>query len=327
MKKVLFATTALALSAGIAAADVSLSGYGRFGLATYSANDGDESKTWTEQRLRLNITASTQSDSGVEFGAKFRIQYDDGDEGAGANNAQFYFVYEGLTVQVGNVTTALDEDTADVFYGSELGLTDTSFGDSRSAFFAYGSKAYDGARSGIYGKYAISDFTIEASYIDPNQYSKDNLVDVNGVPTDTGISEETSLVLSYASGPITLATGATWDGAGVSDNNIWYVGGAYAFSDMFKAGLTYIDEGEEGGYDLGKTITLYGSYATGPVEVKAYVAQISDYDDVFDATYTTDTAFGIGGAYDLGGGVSLLGGVHRDYAEEGYGELGVKFKF
>lgn len=109
------------------------------------------------------------------------------------------------------------------------------------------------------------------------------------------------------------------DGAGVSDNNIWYVGGAYAFSDMFKAGLTYIDEGEEGGYDLGKTITLYGSYATGPANS---LRRSNQRLRRRRRTYTTDTAFGIGGSYDLGGGVSLLGGVHRDYAEEGYGELG-----
>ena len=39
MKKVLFATTALIATAGMAAAEVKISGYGRFGLDWNEAND------------------------------------------------------------------------------------------------------------------------------------------------------------------------------------------------------------------------------------------------------------------------------------------------
>ncbi|HEY0214012.1 MAG TPA: porin, partial [Paenirhodobacter sp.] len=64
MKKVLFATTALVFSAGIAAADVSISGYGRFGASYDSSKSGNESKSWIEQRLRFNVDASTTTDDG-----------------------------------------------------------------------------------------------------------------------------------------------------------------------------------------------------------------------------------------------------------------------
>lgn len=332
MKKVLFATTALVLSAGFAAADVSLSGYGRFGLSYDSGNDdttvdkngvSHSSKTWMEQRLRLDIKATTTTDSGLVFGGKFRVQYDDGDtSGATTNAAQFYFTYEGATVQVGNVTTALDEDTAGLFYGSETGLTDSSWGDSRSSFFAYSSKGGLGSQSGIYGKYTIDGFTAEASYIDPNQYGD------NG----EGVKAEKSAVLSYSDDAITVAAGATWNGAGASDNTVWYVGGKYAFNDQFAAGLNYIDEGSVTdadfapvGSDLGKTITLYGTYTTGPVEVLAYVANYYDYDDAI--SYEKDTVYGIGANYDLGGGTTLKAALHRTSDSETYGELGVKFKF
>ena len=320
MKKVLFATTALVLSAGFASADISLSGYGRFGLSYDSGNSGAKSKTWVEQRLRLDIKATTQTDAGVMFGAKFRIQYDDGDSsgGAGANAAQFIMGYEGLTVQVGNVTTAIDEDTAGLFYASEIGLTDTSFGDSRSSFYTYSSKAYGtsaSSRTGVYAKYTIAGVTAEASYIDPNQYGDNGALGAN----------EKSLVLSYATGPLTVAAGATWDGAGEQNNNIWYVAGKYAFTDQWAAGLTYIDEGKDAGYDLGKTITAYASYTTGPLEVLGYVSHDSDVAEEID--YKKDTVFGIGANYDLGGGVSLKGALHRNQDNDTYGEFGVKFKF
>ncbi len=299
MKKVLFATTALVLSAGFASADIALSGYGRFGLSYNSGNDGSTSKTWMEQRLRLNIKASTQTDGGIEFGAKARIQYDDGMDSAGVNPAQFYFSYEGAKVEVGNVDTAADNDTAGVFYATEMGLTATGYGD---------------ARSGVYGSYTIDGITAEASYIDPNQYG------ANGA----GVKAEKQLVLSYASGPITVAAGGILDGAGYQDNTLWYAGAIYEFTDQFKAGLTYIDEGKDEGVDLGKTVSLYGTYTTGPVAVQAYVANASGY-DVPD--YEKNTVFGLGGSYDLGGGTSLLAAVHRNYDDNTYGDCGVKFKF
>lgn len=332
MKKVLFATTALVLSAGFASADIALSGYGRFGLSYNSGNYGSSeyykaekgkegaSKTWMEQRLRLNIKASTQTDGGIEFGAKARIQYDDGMDSAGVNPAQFYFSYEGAKVEVGNVDTAADNDTAGVFYATEMGLTATGYGDARSSFYAYESKSYDGSqydgsRSGVYGSYTIDGITAEASYIDPNQYG------ANGA----GVKAEKQLVLSYASGPITVAAGGILDGAGYQDNTLWYAGAIYEFTDQFKAGLTYIDEGKTAdGVDLGKTVSLYGTYTTGPVAVQAYVANASGY-DVPD--YEKNTVFGLGGSYDLGGGTSLLASVQRNFADRTYADFGVKFKF
>ena len=333
MKKVLFATTALVLSAGYAAADVSLSGYGRFGLAynsgAYGEGAANSSHTWVEQRLRLNIKASTQSDSGVEFGGMFRIQYDDGDSsgGAGANAAQFYFTYQGLTVQVGNVTTALDEDTAGLFYATEQNLTEYTPGDSRSAFYTYSSKAYSSSetsRTGVYAKYELDGFRVEGSFIDPNQYGD------NGA----GVKDEGSLVASYSTGPLTLAAGGTWNGAGYADNNVWYAGAQYKFTEEFDAGLTYIDEGKSVdvgtfGADLGKTITAYGTYTMGPAALTGFVSKYASVDDSLKATdaYKRTTTFGLMGNYDLGGGVSLRASLMKDGYDDTLGEFGVKFKF
>ncbi len=326
MKKVLFATTALVFSAGFAAADVKISGYGRFG-ASYdsSADDSDKSAStsWIEQRMRLNIDASTTTDDGVEFGGRVRLQYNDGSAATNTAPALLYVSYAGLRVEVGNVNTALDSDP--LVYNSEIGVTERSFGDPRSDFLAYNSSSYATAgQTGIYASYAIDAFTVQASFIDPDQYH-----DSTSASAD-GLVSEKSVAFSYAAGPITLSTSATWNGAGVESNNIWYAGAAYQFSDQFTAGLNYIDEGYDGvkssDTDLGKTITAYGTYTINAISLTGYIANN-------DADFNkSDTAYGIGGSYNLGGGTKLLASIERGYGtestdEETIAQLGVKFAF
>ena len=73
MKKVLFATTALVATASVAAADVTFSGYGRFGLEYRDIDATGEDSTNLTSRLRLQIDASAESDAGVTFGARVRF--------------------------------------------------------------------------------------------------------------------------------------------------------------------------------------------------------------------------------------------------------------
>ena len=141
MKKVLFATTALIATASMAAAEVRISGYGRFGLGYSSGSDAigatggypyndtvaGESSTFIVSRLRLQFDMSTETDSGVALGARVRAEAD-GDFGdrtgvggsqgptAGQNNPQvplwsaprFYATFGGFTLGVGNIIGALE---------------------------------------------------------------------------------------------------------------------------------------------------------------------------------------------------------------------------
>ncbi|RWR06619.1 porin [Paenirhodobacter populi] len=329
MKKVLFATTALVFSAGFAAAEVSISGYGRFGASYDSSKSGDDSKSWIEQRLRFNIDALTTTDGGVEFGGRLRLQYDNRDTAAGRTTntapALFYVSYGGLRVEVGNVNTAIDSDP--LIYNSEIGITERSFGDPRSNFWTYNSGSYGtDNRSGIYAKYSIAGFTAQASYIDPDQ--------VSDAHPGADLRSEQSVAFSYETGPLTVSTAATWNGAGKKSNTVWYAGAAYQFVEEFTAGLNYIDEGYDGTRngadysDLGKTITLYGTYTIDAVSLTGYIAN-NDADD-----NKSDTVYGLGAAYDLGGGTKLLGSIERGYgskssdtSEETIAQLGVKFNF
>jgi len=87
MKKILLATTVLAATAGFAAAEVTLSGDARMGVTN---NGGFDNWVWTSidggyysttaddfyfsSRARVKFTLSGESDSGLSFGASFRVK-------------------------------------------------------------------------------------------------------------------------------------------------------------------------------------------------------------------------------------------------------------
>ncbi len=332
MKKLLLASTMLVAGAGMAAAEISLSGYGRFGLQ-YVEDRGVDSLTGEtledtviSSRLRLNIVGTTETDQGVTFGAKFRVQFDDGDFGATANNAQFWTSYNGVTVSVGNVDTAFD--SVALTYDSEMGYEATSFGDAQSAFFAYNSKQalVPGANNvasllgvdlrdgynGIALTYAISGVNLYVSYVDPNQYFDTALL-------GAGSEEEIGIAADWSNDMIALAAAYTSNAGGIKDNDIAFLGAAYKFNDVGAVGLNWYDNGEIGGVDVGDQVTLYGNYSFGATTVRAYVSDI-------DQT-GADTAYGIGADYAFAEGVKVSGSVQSGFYDETVADVGVRFDF
>lgn len=325
MKKLLLASTALmAASAAAAETGVTISGYGRFGLVHYSGNVAPVNDTQVHTRLRFNIDAKTETDSGVVFGGRIRLQHTNGDSvlvgpaatpttatAARLSPAMLYVSFEGLRVEVGNANTAFD--SAALLYDSELGLTDSSFGDSRSSFYSFSTGPYELNRMGVYAAYDIAGFSIKGSVVTADQTG-----------ATVGVEEEISVAVSYENDMFTVSAAAAQDAAGITDNDLWFIGAAYKGLPNTVIGLNYIDEGEDGvtpGVKLGSTIVLYANYAMGNgVTLKGYVAN-NDY-----VNNATDTAFGLGADYDLGG-AKLTGGIHRDYAEETFADFGVRFDF
>ncbi len=158
MKKVLFASTALIATAGVAAAEVNFSGYGRFGIwyvvdsigsvpnvntnvttttisgGVINVNPGqttvgtaivDTDDAILVSRFRLNIDGIVETDGGVRFEGRVRLQADE-DSGngeansAGLNGARFSVIYGGLRVDAGNVAGSFDNLAN--YYGNEVGL-------------------------------------------------------------------------------------------------------------------------------------------------------------------------------------------------------------
>ena len=103
MKKILFATTALVATASVAAADVSFSGYARFGL---SYNDGTGEVT-NASRFRIQADVSTETDSGLTLNARQRFQTEENSTG-GLNGVRFGASMGAVSVNLGNINGVIE---------------------------------------------------------------------------------------------------------------------------------------------------------------------------------------------------------------------------
>jgi len=110
MKNVLFATTALIATAGIAAADVSVGGYGFMGVTF----DGSTNTTAVSSKVRVTFKGSVETDSGITFAAKTRMNISnnlDGSTAKGDDTAlekgQVSMKSGGLTLAVGATSGAM----------------------------------------------------------------------------------------------------------------------------------------------------------------------------------------------------------------------------
>ena len=134
MKKVLFATTALIATAGVASADITITGSANMGL-NYLEDRARE--TQVENEIDFNIVATGTSDNGIAFGASVDLdasevnQVDGTDVGTGANDPEVFITYNGLTVTMGAVGAADDTGgSADVgFDGIGVDSEQTATGD------------------------------------------------------------------------------------------------------------------------------------------------------------------------------------------------------
>ena len=331
MKKALFATTALVLSAGVAAADVTISGYGRSGVLYQE--DGvrgpGTNDSIIQSRLRMNIDATTSTDQGVDFGGRIRVQWDQGDDETTVAPGYVYVTASGFRVEIGNSNTAYD--SAALMYNSEIGVFSRSFGNSRGDFFAYNTDGYptfnnvvDGTidrRSdymGVMVGYSIAGVNLRFSYVDPDQ--------VSSIPMGDTDEKEYGLSADYVwNDMLTLSAAMVKNGAGIDGNDQYFLGAEYAFNERTDIGLLYFDNGDDtpnsDAGDLGKTFTLYGNYEVAPLTtINGYVAH-NDADG-----NDTDNAFGLGAEYDLGG-AKLAGSIQRGYNEKVTADMGFRFDF
>ncbi|KEJ90429.1 porin [Sulfitobacter donghicola] len=298
MKKVLFATTALVATASVAAADVSFSGYGRFGIV-YNSDDGTgDSSTDLTSRFRLQIDATAESDAGVTFGARVRLEGEERDA-ANGNRPQFngvrYFARSGgLEIGVGNIFGALEFMPG--MYPIDIGLTGHNYDYTAYNFRgdAYSSGGLgDGGDNGVEVLYSAGDFSLHVSASD----------------TDDRIAAH----VAYTWNGWTFALGAQDSDNAADTEFAASVGGSFGIADVT---LAYADNGTAGDH-----IVLAGRVDVGAAtNIEAYVA---------DADQWADTSFGIDFNHDMGGGTSLRGGVSTggSLGDETMVDLGVRFNF
>ncbi|MBM1689737.1 porin [Sulfitobacter geojensis] len=295
MKKVLFATTALVATAGVAAADVTFGGYGRFGIIYNDTAAGDS--TDVTSRFRLQIDATAESDAGVTFGARARIQQNNTDNagspaGTGINGVRFFARSGGLEVGVGNIFGALEFMPG--MYPIDLGLTGlgydyTAYNFRGDAYSSGGSGA--AGSNGVEVMYSAGDLSVHVS------------------ASDT--SDRIAAHVAYTFSGWTVALGAQDSDNAADTEFAASVGGNIGPANVT---LAYADNGTDGDH-----IVLAGRFDVGAAtNVEVYVA---------DADYGSDTGYGVDFNHDLGGGTSLRGGVAKRLNGDTRADLGVRFNF
>lgn len=298
MKKVLLATSALVATAGMAAADVTLSGYGRFGIL-YVENAAVETRV--ESRFRLNIDASTEADGGLKFGARVRMQSDDtaagGSTVVNVNAPRFTVSAGGLTVGVGNILGAID--SAPVIVGGQFGLSGVSWANYITDIT--GADTYDSTgvgRSGVEVIYSMGDFGAHVSH------------------SSLGVIDRTAIHLSYKVSGFTFAVG-------YQDSNI-VTDTEYFLTANGTVGAFGVHAGFAQEHDGSNTAAIAGSYAiSAATKVGAFIA----YDEDFKGVPGRDEmAYGLEVEHSLGGGATILGAVSTNHGST-VADLGVQFNF
>ena len=292
MKKVLFATTALVATASVAAADVTFSGYGRFGM---SYNDGTEEVT-NASRFRVQADVSVETESGLTLNARQRFQTEENSVG-GLNGVRFGASMGAVSVNLGNINGVI-ESAPNLYMPTKsagTGLEGNGFESLvlNNAAGAWGWTAYSsggaGATNGVEVIYSASGLTLHYAH------NKDvsNGIGVNYAMGDAKVA------LAYedfdnGDSIMFISAGTKLGAANV----------AIAYGDSEIGGATADKFSIKGAAPVGAATSMYG----------------------FVASEDAGESFGLGVSHDLGG-ASFEGGWTRNEADTSTISAGLFFNF
>ncbi|MCV2445947.1 porin [Paracoccus sp. DMF] len=353
MKKVLFATTALVMTAGVAAAEVAVSGDGRMGMI-YDGNDAQFSS-----RARVTFTLTGESDAGLSFGGAFRVDQESdytagyaGSERSAARGTAGAVWISGTygKLSMGDVVGAAEAAIGDL---PEVGYTDGEFGgDIEEINYLVGDGENEDQGPTILYEYTVNNISFFASATDGSNNSTYGVAgsdEGEDVPSDSvayslAVKYEGSnwwAALSYSeadvydldptSTSVTASASELALAGGASFNNFSVMATYLKYDDRFVSGpVLGDDEFIVGGFavdaTLEETIGLGATYQMDAILVEGFYRK-DKYDLIGGGSESYDS-FGIGADYDLGGGAVLAGGIiDTDYLDDTVADIGVKFKF
>jgi len=318
MKKVLLATSALVLTAGAAAADISLSGSARMGIVHLDPGGDAATSTQFSSRVRIVFTASGETDTGLSFGASTRADQESGND-----------------ADLGSSGTTNGDST--VFISGAFGKL--TMGDVSGA-----ADALVGQVSGV--GYGPNDDTQEINFIGTiktalyYEYSAGALTFGAGIgQMDTDEADTYNVGVKYAADgySVALAWETAENPAGPESIDMLSLGASATFGDFtVKARVSDLDVS---GIDTAYALSV--DYAMGDVTLTAFYTDygnstvvLNPYNqfDEDDESLNDDVKHvGIGAAYNLGGGATLAGGITRqnnnNTPDATIANLGLKFSF
>jgi len=336
MKKILLATTVLTMSAGFAAADVSVSGDARMGITSY---DGEAQFS---SRVRVKFSGSGTTDGGLSFGGSFRAA--DAEKAGKGTKGSVYISGAFGKISMGDVDSG---DSAAVGQLSSVGYEGLGSGNS-IAYAADGGGIGFGdndialpTNARVLYTYSAGAVTVNASVgqIDNSTWDDADEGDFYG-------SSNYAVGVSYNAGAVTVALGYGSVSADVAE---------YPEEDSYSVSLTdtsvsvtyvagdttvkaiYQDKvAEEDNVELISETSMGASvdHKMGAITLTGYALSSEFSSPDSDGSYSLNR-MGLGVAYDLGGGAVVKAGwVQLDEVVDGdetesYNALdaGINFSF
>ncbi|MDO5648602.1 porin [Paracoccus sp. (in: a-proteobacteria)] len=310
MKKALIASTALILSAGVAAADISLKGDARMGMVY----DGNDVNLTSRARVQFNMSGST--DTGLEYGASFRA-HQAGDASTGRRGSVW------MKGEFGKLEFGDADSAALVAVPHIHGVGLTGLGDRHeNTFLKVGASADN---PGALYTYTMDGLTFAASFNDGVEgRGAVGAVDSQGTRTNQAYA----LGVSYA-----------FDGykVGLGYENLRDRSAAKRATQIIIGGEAKVENatiranyGSFNNYSIGGQEAKYQAGISAAYKLEGGVDLTGFYRHVEGKTSTIGRYAGIGATYDLGGGAKLNGGIVRR-AELGksdtVADMGVQFNF
>jgi len=278
MKKLLIASTALVATAGMATADITMSGYAEIGMVDYGTSVGMEMHSDMDVTFKL----SGASDNGLTFGAS--IDLDEVSNGiASTGGPHAVHVSGGFgTLTMGDTDGALDKANAEV-------ASLTAIADDHTAHAGYNGGA--GLDSGDILRYdtTYNGFGISASL----------------AQSDAAVAND---VIAYG---ITTTLGTVALSAAYQDNNTQDITAVSAKSTVGGLGIT-ANYSEASMNDTSKSYEHTGvgiAYTMNGVNLHA---NYGNYD--FDNGTNAD-GYGLAANYGLGGGATVMVGYGNGTAQ------------
>ncbi len=349
MKKVLLTSTALVAFAGVAAAEVAITGNAEMGVSGGSfdvTNAAGESADATVpvqfyNDVDVDFDMSGETDNGISFGASVDL-----DE---APNLANEFDDMGITVFISGdfgTLTMGDTDGALDFVTQDMGIANPgSINDAETEHLGYLGAWLDGSGDGqiVRYDYSFDAFTFAVSVEQmPTGADGEVLEDDDDLTWAIGAgydfefgggSAGVSLGYQYSDNGVIQVGGGTGDdsvsiGLNAGEVAAIAVGGSVNLDNGLGAALTYTNFDFDEGDDV-THIGIGAGYSFDAFSVHANYGQ-------WDADSVTVSGFGLSAGYDLGGGASLLAGYSNSTADDDDSEaeintelfsLGLSFSF
>jgi len=326
MKKFLLATSALVMTTGYAAAEVTFGGSAGFGV---QYNDDAETQSTLFSYAAFAATMSGESDAGLAFGAEINIKVEDnGDLGqddttvfveGGFGRLSFGAVGEADEVRgLSDVGwDGLDaDDVAEALTGDELGdVLDVSL--SHNMNYTFSSDAFSVSASARLEEDANAEESTESFAIGGRYNFADAYVGV-------GFIQHSGVVGAEPDAPYNFI--GDFDATVIS----LYAGGSFAGVDLRALYAQAETELIDGPFSETVDATSFGlsaSYTMDALTISATYGHTEHENDVFADTFTEES-FGLGAAFDLGGGAAVSGGIAQidSFDENGFNEEGSELR-